>query len=125
MYLASTVRHLFNLDKFESKFWSKFPRKQQSQQLDQSSIKNGLQEIKEDFLSNFFNTTIGFFSTKIFKHKTCKIKREKLWVRQIFFSIKISNLHYTNKQRAYNIEIKNIKRNYYTCTEPYEPLQKS
>ena len=36
--------------------------------------------------------------------------------------IKLSNLHYTNKQRAYNIEIKNIKRNYYTCTEPYEPL---
>ena len=42
-----------------------------------------------------------------------------------FFSIKLSNLHYTNKQRAYSIEIKNIKRNYYTCTEPYEPLQKS
>ena len=42
-----------------------------------------------------------------------------------FFSIKLSYLHYTNKQRAYNIEIKNIKRNYYTCTEPYEPLQKS
>ena len=43
----------------------------------------------------------------------------------IFFSIKLFNLHYTNKQRAYNIEIKSIKRNYYTCTEPYEPLQKS
>ena len=41
------------------------------------------------------------------------------------FSIKLSNLQYTNKQRAYNIEIKNIKRNYYTCTEPYEPLEKS
>ena len=44
---------------------------------------------------------------------------------KFFFSIKLSNLHYTNKQRTYNIEIKNKKRNYYTCTEPYEPLQKS
>ena len=26
----------------------------------------------------------------------------------IFFSIKLSNLHYTKKQTAYNIEIKNI-----------------
>ena len=25
-----------------------------------------------------------------------------------FFSIKLFNLHYTNKQRAYNIKIKNI-----------------
>ena len=40
-------------------------------------------------------------------------------------SIKLSNLHYTNKQKAYNIEFKNVKRNYYKCTEPYEPLQKS
>ena len=32
--------------------------------------------------------------------------------KRIFFSIKLFNLHYTNKQRAYNIEIKNIyKRN--------------
>ena len=44
-----------------------------------------------------------------------------LRVIYIYFS-KLSNLHYTNKQKAYNIEIKNIKRNYYTCTEPYEPL---
>ena len=41
------------------------------------------------------------------------------------FPIKLSNLHYTNEQRAYNIEIKNIKRDYYTCTEPYDSFQKS
>ena len=26
----------------------------------------------------------------------------------VFFLIKLSNLHYTNKQRAYNIQIENI-----------------
>ena len=44
----------------------------------------------------------------------------------IFYQIiQFTLYNYTNKQRAYNIEIKNIKRNYYTCTERYEPLQKS
>ena len=44
-----------------------------------------------------------------------------------FFFIKLFNLHYyTNKQRAYDIETKNIYiKNYYTCTEPYELFQKS
>ena len=56
----------------------------------------------------------------------CKETKSDKW-NQIegFFSIKLSNLHYTNKQRAHNIEIKNIKGNYYTCTKPYEPFQKS
>ena len=40
-----------------------------------------------------------------------------------FFSTKF-NLNYTNKQRAYNIKIKNIlEKDYYTFTEPCELFQ--
>ena len=35
-------------------------------------------------------------------------KRNEDQSQYFFFFIKLFNLHYTNKQRAYNIEIKNI-----------------
>ena len=42
-----------------------------------------------------------------------------------FFFYQVIQFKLDKQTRAYNIEIKNIKINHYTCTVPYEPFQKS